>query len=226
MKYLLLVEFLCEIYRREPKARIFLNEQLLDEFSIQQNTAVDPWSLDKQMQVIPDYNNKIMAETKNLKQLGFNNFKIYQFDMPREPDHLTLKIDIENNDNNYTNGFMTRYTLIQLKHLFLIPLNEKLISMLRQRKIRKQFTKHYAWWRSEKHNISNLFSHTRWRDDKGEIEMTYGQKLGTSGSFTCELVKKYNMLIPRDMSPTWIYNVDPMVLVWYFLDKYKPDENK
>ena len=226
MKYLLLVEFLCEIYRREPKARIFLNDQLLDEFLIQQNAGVDPWSLDKQMQVIPDHINKTIAETKNFQQLGFNNFKIYQFDMPREPDHLTLKIEIKNNDNNYTNGFMTRYTLIVLKHLLLIPLHEKLISMLYQRKQRRQFTEHYAWWRSEKHSICNLLGHTKWRDNKGEIEVPYGQKLGQSGSFTCELVKKYNMLFPRDMSPTWICNIDPPLHVLYFLDKYKPDENK
>ena len=34
MRYLLVVGFACEIYRREPRARLFFNNNLIDEFYI------------------------------------------------------------------------------------------------------------------------------------------------------------------------------------------------
>ena len=35
MRYLLVVGFYCDVYRREPQARLFFNDQLIDEFNIQ-----------------------------------------------------------------------------------------------------------------------------------------------------------------------------------------------
>ena len=32
--YLLVVGFICNVYRKEPKVRLFLNEKLIDEFNI------------------------------------------------------------------------------------------------------------------------------------------------------------------------------------------------
>ena len=34
MRYLLVVGFNCKVYRREPQARLFFNEKLIDEFNI------------------------------------------------------------------------------------------------------------------------------------------------------------------------------------------------
>ena len=34
MKYLLVVGFHCDVYRREPRARLFFNDKLIDEFNI------------------------------------------------------------------------------------------------------------------------------------------------------------------------------------------------
>ena len=37
MKYLLVVGFSCDVYRREPRARIFVGDRLVDEFCIKHN---------------------------------------------------------------------------------------------------------------------------------------------------------------------------------------------
>ena len=38
MRYLLVVGFACEVYRREPRARIFVGDKLIDEFTISHST--------------------------------------------------------------------------------------------------------------------------------------------------------------------------------------------
>ena len=34
MRYLLVVGFACDVYRREPRARIFVGDKLIDEFLV------------------------------------------------------------------------------------------------------------------------------------------------------------------------------------------------
>ena len=42
MKYLLVVGFACDIYRQEPRARIFIRDKLIDEFYILPHKDVYP----------------------------------------------------------------------------------------------------------------------------------------------------------------------------------------
>ena len=39
MKYLLVVGFACDVYRQEPRARIFVDNKLIDEFNIQHHES-------------------------------------------------------------------------------------------------------------------------------------------------------------------------------------------
>ena len=85
MKWLLIYEFDVEIYRRAPTIRIFLENHLLNEFT-----------LDKR------------------------KFEIIEFDY--EPmDENNLTIQFKNNDNNFTNGFMTKSTYIIPLQCWLVP---------------------------------------------------------------------------------------------------------
>ena len=42
MRYLLVVGFACEVYRKEPRARIFVGDKLIDEFYIPHHKDILP----------------------------------------------------------------------------------------------------------------------------------------------------------------------------------------
>ena len=218
MKYLLVVEFLCEIYRKEPRARIFLNDQLLDEFFIQQNSSNNT--------SIPLSPAPLITTINSLQEFGLRKAKIFELDIPNSLNNVAIKIEIENNDNNYTNGFMTRYTQVILEHFYLIPLNSKLIARLRTIRRKRQFSENYALWQSRKQDILDLILHTSWHEKERKIDFLTGQILGTNGTFICKLRKKYGFLIPKKLHPSYIYNMTPNILVLYLLDKYKENEDK
>jgi hypothetical protein len=221
MKYALVLEFLCEIYRKEPRARIFLNDQLLDEFFIEQNVETSNYNNDQHI-LKPTPRCRVIT---SLKEVGILKPKIYQLEIPKEYDNLNIKIEIENNDNNYTNGFMTKYTVITLKHLYLIPLNINLIERLRKRKRKKQISDYYAWWSSDKHGLIDLLPNTNWREKEKIINFLSGQRIGTNGIFTCELRKKYGFYLHKDISPTYIIDIGVIGLIHYLIDKYSEHEN-
>jgi hypothetical protein len=218
MKYLLVVEFLCEIYRKEPRARIFLNDQLLDEFFVEQNNSNNVSETTNPTTLITTIN--------NLQEFGLRKAKIFELDIPKSLNDVIIKIEIENNDNNYTNGFMTRYTQLILEHFYLIPLNSKLIARLRAIRRKRQFSENYALWQSQKQDIMDLILHTSWHEKEKKIDFVPGQIFGTNGKFICKLHKKYGFLIPKEMHPSYIYNMGPNILVLYLLDKYKENEDK
>ena len=86
MKWLLIYEFDVEIYRRAPTIRIFLEDVLLNEIILNQNT------------------------------IG-----VIEFDyIPKDKNKLT--VEFINDDNNYSNGFMSRATYITPKLLTILPL--------------------------------------------------------------------------------------------------------
>lgn len=85
MKWLLIYEFDVEIYRQAPTVRIFLEDVLLNEFTLEKRT-----------------------------------FELIEFEYYAK-DINKLTIEFLNDDNNYTNGFMTRYTSIIPIFLCVIP---------------------------------------------------------------------------------------------------------
>ena len=53
----------------------------------------------------------------------FVNKKIHLYKIDGNYLNKNITIDIENNDNNYTNGFITKSTLVYFSNIFLIPEN-------------------------------------------------------------------------------------------------------
>ncbi len=207
--------YLCEVYRKQPRARIFLNDQLLDEHSIEQNTSTwpkEPLNLQ----------NKTFGERLNSRgKYVYDRCKKFEIDIPPDVGDMTIKIDIKNDDNNYTNGFMSRCTLVSLYQFYLIPLNKKFID--RTLKIfHKRFIKYYGYWRSNKQIVTDLSYHTKWvdRSSQKELSCDWTHMQGSSGSYVCDLKKKYGLLIPRDTSPAYLLNVGDESVCIVANDKY------
>ena len=135
MKYLLGVGLLlAEKYKKNPTIRISLDDLFLDEFELDINSKQPNfvsnfryWGGDLSEEKIRFHrsHHHIKGEcvlpinppyTKSPKSIF-----LYELDELSLIDKEKLLIDISNDDSNYTNGFMTKSTLVDPRHIFLIP---------------------------------------------------------------------------------------------------------
>jgi hypothetical protein len=131
-----------EVYRREPLCRVYVNEMLVDEFNIphtprkdiefEGNTILDPtvWSQEQyQLQANPPF----------LKYLELDDGGGHSLD---------LRVEIQNNDNNYANGFMTKHTLVRLSQCWVTPV-----------KVWEEYEQIYDRWKFSRHNWQKCFGY-------------------------------------------------------------------
>ena len=231
MKYLLVVGFSCDVYRREPRARIFVGDKLIDEFFIQHHndtlsTAIENFYSNRQILQPHSLNEFINMQIKSLPPLRF-----YSVEIGTTLDRTELRIEIENIDSNNTNGFITKSTLIKLQVCFFFPLHQKLLLRLNEIKNKNRSTQNYAWYRSDKNFIFDLIINGLYWQGKNRQTFNSDEsnvlsmcKIGGDGVFTCELVKKYQILINKTKKSNR-YNFNSK-LIDYLLNKYNEYANQ
>lgn len=137
MKYLLGIGFfLKKRYKKNPSVRVFLDDTFIDEFYIDENLESkrqwlsDPthWIYEKQEWIwhftYSGPKAQPLSKPRPLNRYGMDfcrRFRYYILDYQDLKNSSKLRFEIDNNDTNYTNGFMTRSTLIDLSKIFLIP---------------------------------------------------------------------------------------------------------
>ena len=106
MQYVLGLGILCKKYKKNPIIRIFADDTFIDEFEIAHNDETKKFT---------DISNNI----KIGKNYTAKHFHLSYID----ERHLNSKISIhvQNDDSNYTNGFMSKSTVISFNSTFLIP---------------------------------------------------------------------------------------------------------
>jgi len=230
MKYLLVVGFACDIYRQEPRARIFVGDKLIDEFHIPQHKdtlTIVRKSFWQNRNILPPYSliEEFYTEINNFPTLRF-----YEVEIDTTLDRTELRIEIKNSDSNHTNGFITNSTLIKLQVCHFFPLHQKLLLRFKEISNKNRQTQNYAWFRSYKNWIFDLLANgLSWQGKNGQIvgsDRYYLEvySLGGDGVFTCELVKKYQILINKPTKSNR-YTFDDR-LIDYFLNKYEQHENQ
>jgi len=205
MKYLLAVGFFCNVYRKEPRARIFVGDQLIDEFNIQHQ----PENKD-----LPNPHKKT---THPLQPVSINTYKeyikkslpplrFYELEIDDQLKQNNIRIDIDNNDNNYTNGFMSRSTLLQFRIIALLPADKNIHSWFYKRMFDRMFTYRYPWYWKKRINdffgtdYHVLHNNIKWiysdnEEINGDITTIKNCNIGGSGSLYCNIIKKYGILI-------------------------------
>jgi hypothetical protein len=199
MRYLLVVGFFCRVYRQEPRARLFLNDQLIDEFNIQhhtENNDLERLLQENKHQLDPSHNKRTPEYYRKLLPC----LRFYQIDVDDQLKQSQIVIDIDNNDCDYTNGFMRRSTLLQLRILSLLPEDKKIYSWFLQRMRDRRNTDRYPWYRRE--GINRLFSldNVTWIGNNGQnfhnkpkIHAMKNFNIGGNGRLHCEIIKKYGI---------------------------------
>lgn len=222
MRYLLVVGFACNVYQREPLARIFVGDRLVDEFVIQHHidtfTAREEFFFKNKhsLQPFPQH------EISNMCIETFPPLQMYELEMYDDLYQVKLRIEIENEDSNYSNGFMTASTLIQLQVCHFFPMDQTLIGRLRAIMTKNRFTENYAWYRSTKSSIFDLArAGICWHGKNGEkiYNNTQGYNIGGSGNFVCGLEKKYGIFIPKLACPHR-YNLPNVEIMNFLHNKY------
>lgn len=227
MRYLLVVGFACDVYRREPRARIFVGDKLLDEFNILHDSSEKTDSAFNFPLLDPHLRIKFFErQIRNFPSLRF-----YEVEIDKNMDEVILRINIENNDNNYTNGFISKSTLIKLQVCMFFPIDQKLLNRL-SKIIQKNFLKNFAWVYSSKNDIFNLF-HTgcvKWIGYNEKKNMNnfpnnlYNHNVGGNGDFIGNLSKKYGIYLPK-IKKSYRFNFNRL-LINYMLDKYVQYANR
>ena len=161
MKYLLGIGFVVtQKYRKDPIVRVNIDNRFIDEFSLDDNPNYDKdWLLnfDPWIYKAPftDWDNHKQPWLKiKLNQGVFpKKFKLYVLDEKQLQDKKQLVLDIQNSDSNYTNGFMTKSTLLDFR-TFLIPIKYFKFFHHDGYKIRNEFNEEiiHESFASEKYN--------------------------------------------------------------------------
>jgi hypothetical protein len=225
MRYLLVVGFNCKVYRREPRARLFFNEKLIDEFNIEN--------------YLDNTENEIRIHAMNLQPHGRESYskiidkttdflKFYEIDINEKESELNLYIDIHNDDSNYVNGFISLSTLLQLRFFYFFPFDKKILARLEKIMIKNMISKNIAWYFTDKNIIFNLSRFCQWQGknkqifDSNNFNLKY-TTIGGSGRFKCNLKKKYGIFLPK-LKKSYRYKFDSR-LINDMIDKYKNNAN-
>ena len=219
----MVVGFACDVYRQEPRVRIFVGNQLIDEFHILRNSSVNTYSVSDFSQL--ESWSRIAFFRKQIN--NFPSLRFYEVEIDKNMDQLTLRINVENQDSNYTNGFVSKSTLIKLKVCMFFPLDQKILTRLSKIIKKKFFKKNFAWLYSKKNDIFNLFHAgcLKWVGDNKEIytdkvtELLSERNVGGNGYFIGNISKKYGIYFPKiKKSYRFIFNSD---IINYLIDKYQ-----
>jgi hypothetical protein len=147
MQYVLGVGFIVNKYKKNPRVRIFLDDQMIDEHELDKNNVCgrplevdqltwklvdwedDSWTIVQKVKV--QGNKPILHTWKDQSHTKFlpedldktpKYFKLYHIDDSMLEGKKQISLEILNTDSNYTNGFMTRSTTIDIRHVFLLPM--------------------------------------------------------------------------------------------------------
>ena len=131
MRQLLILGFYCEVYRREPRCRVYVNDVLVDEFNIPHSPCKH--SDINNIRLSPKFfgrdHVRLEQNTPFLKHIEFDD---------QDTKEADIRIEIQNNDNNYANGFMTKCTRVILSPTFL--LSKKLLNGIEDLKNKWKFS--------------------------------------------------------------------------------------
>ena len=118
MSYMLGLLFSYSRYQHDAIVRVYADDHLVDELSLTNNIPLKA----------VNYNNMpvnidIVGVDPNAEfsRVLFLPEKLFLFEIQEKYLKSNIQIEVENNHNNYTNGFMTQYSYVNFHEVFLVP---------------------------------------------------------------------------------------------------------
>ena len=115
MSYILGLLFNYHRYKRDVVIRVYADDRLVDELNLSDDIKLKtvPFGIapvDRRAIGPRDHPSiKILPE------------KLFLFEIDEKYLCNSIRIEVKNNDNNYNNGFMTKFSYVKFHQLFLVP---------------------------------------------------------------------------------------------------------
>ena len=119
MKYIFGLLFEYEYYKNPANIKIFFNDHLIDDIDLTENINIRNIPFDPSW--LP-----IDASIRRGKTWDFLKFleipeKVFVYTLDETIIQNSIKIKVTNNNSNYTNGFMTKWSSFEFHGIFLMP---------------------------------------------------------------------------------------------------------
>ena len=116
MNYILGLLFEYKRYKHDAIIRIYADDFLIDEFSLKKDIELQEVDFSEAEKIIS-------AKIPSLETFSKRYIpkKIFLFEINEKYLRRNLTIQVVNNNNDYTNGFMENYSYVSWHKIFLIP---------------------------------------------------------------------------------------------------------
>ena len=111
MSHLLGLLFEYHRYKKDTIMRVYADDQLVDELLLTEDITLKA----KKYRARPPFNDGKGSGWSDLPD------KLFVFELDQKHLQKSLRIEVINDNNNYTNGFMTDFSYVTLYALFLVP---------------------------------------------------------------------------------------------------------
>lgn len=230
MKQYLFYQFRADIFKKPPLVRLYIDNVLNDEFNL-----VDWPTVSIPSRSADDFLDPKISRSKQCEE----KIKVVEFycDKPE----LDIAFKVYNNDNNFTNGFMTKCTLVALN--FILIANQKVIRLIDRLNERKHTIYHEKvmgniWaikdaYKLREYCLINNFSNLCdiYEIDSGkkimcpEVQSFY--TFGTNVEYRVSLVKRHGFwMIKNHAKRLGVLKTGYIKDLKFLYNKYVSNENK
>lgn len=190
MNHLLGLSFEYHRYHRDAVMRIYADDYLIDEFSLDRDIKLTSCNIND----MPEYTSRIGPSYYSRVTFFPDTMFMYEINEKYLTDRI--RIEVRNDQNNHTNGFMTEFAYFRFYRIWLMP---------------KRFLKYASWKRIDQFDTFNnkkQFPYVPTSEYNGSLndikvvssasEWPEGSFLGKKigGSFTIDMpvYKKHKMI--------------------------------
>ena len=232
MKYILGLLFEYKHYKKTSHLKIFTGDTLIDDIKLDDSIPFKGNNNNNDDErIIYRKGPPVWLHRNNTQHV--NKCFLYEIDETALNDRMVFQIT--NDDNNYTNGFMTKFSHINFQNIFLIPKDDflnlekvhaKMALQLKQQQPSKDPWPYFFWYPSD----------LRIYDEKTKDYQTDLFEFKRGDSFVFELPIKYingtYVFVPRNLPPEYIklcqWEMCPIFLSYYvktnLLNNYNEDK--
>lgn len=115
MSYVLALYFEYKRYKKDAVIKIFADDHLVDELILKSDVKL------KAFERLSPLEGFDLGTPGTYTDVQFIPKKIFLFEVSEHYLKNRIRIEVINNDNNYTNGFMSNYSWFKFHGMYLIP---------------------------------------------------------------------------------------------------------
>ena len=221
MSYVFGLSFEYRRYKRDAVMKIFADDHLVREIDLTEDIKLKTVNLTDMPRDKP-------VRGHDLSLVSIIPEKLFLFDISGQYLHSNIRIEIHNDNNNYTNSFMTKYSYVKFHQIFLIPdymlepINWRIIERIQLRYgddlIKKFFTPPVCP-ETGKATGGILLTHLRNNTHKVQSVEPYMRLLKLGGSFILDIpLQKKHKTVHLGLGHKGSHLPDMMVerLLWAF----------